>query len=122
MQQDPVRARSHAHSRLRGRLAVHGLVAVAVVSSAVAFSPRHASTAGLANVAPPPLALSGVASTAADGWHGTLGPGASLHTQESVSMFTRSASIETVRVAGAISPVSSFSAGVALAAAASGEA
>lgn len=122
MQRDPVRARSHAHTRLRGRLAVHGLVAVAVLASSLAFAPHRGTKASIPEAVVPPLMLSGVASPAASAGHRVLGPGASLQTQDSVSMFVRATNIESVRVAGAISPVSSFSAGVAVAAAASGEA
>jgi murein DD-endopeptidase MepM/ murein hydrolase activator NlpD len=51
-----------------------------------------------------------------------LTPGANLQTRDSVALLVRPPDVSSVRVAGAISPASSFSAGVAAAAASSGEA
>ena len=122
MRIDQVQARSPAHSRAHGRLVVHGVVIAIALVSAVLFAPRPGSSAApLSFTSPPPL-LSGLAFAAPSVSAGTIEPGANLQTQESVAMMVRRPAMETVRVAGAISPVSSFSVGVALAAAASGEA
>ncbi|MFQ5381842.1 MAG: peptidoglycan DD-metalloendopeptidase family protein [Dehalococcoidia bacterium] len=115
------RAHSQAHSRLHGRLLVHTLVVVIAVASAVFFAPRPGSSASVPIIEAPRPILSGLAASTVNASAATVGPGASLMTQDSVAMLVRPPAIQTVRVTGAISPSSSFSVGVALAAAASGE-
>ena len=115
-------ARSLAHSRPHGRIVVHTVVIFIAIASAVFFAPRPGSTESPLSISVPAPLLSGVASSSPVLGAGTITSGASLQTQDSVAMMVRRPALETVRVAGAISPVSSFSVGVALAAAASGEA
>ena len=68
------------------------------------------------------MILSGIASQASGVGQASLTPSASLQTRDSVAMIVRPAKMETVRVASGVSPISSFSSGMAVAAASTGEA
>jgi murein DD-endopeptidase MepM/ murein hydrolase activator NlpD len=117
------RARSHAHGRRHGRLTVH-LVVVALAIVAVAFAARYPGTsdASTPDVAPA-LSVSGVSGGTVGAREATVfRPGTSYRTRDSVASLTLRSDVASVRAAGAVSPVSSFSSGVAAAAASSGEA
>lgn len=75
-----------------------------------------------ASIGTPSFALSGVTGSAQGRMATYFRPGTSLQTRESISALVASADVASVRSAGAISPVSSFSSGIAVAASASGEA
>lgn len=115
------RARSHAHGKRHGRNTVHVLV-VAIALLAVTLGAQYpgASSAGTA-VSLPSFALSGMTGTSQPRSYAYFRPGASNQTRESVAILTSQADNASVRAAGGISPTASFSAGVASAAAVSGE-
>lgn len=115
------RARSHAHGKRHGRLTVH-LVVVSLAVLAVIFAARFpsGSSATASNVIPS-YSLSGV--TGSEQAHAStyFRPGTSILTRESVSALTASADVASVRAAGGVSPVASFTSGVSAAAVTSGE-
>ncbi len=119
---DVHRARSHAHGHRRGRLTVHLLTVILAVGAVgfAAWYPRD-SGAKVPSVVPQ-LALSGLAGGTGVPRSATyFRPGTSVQTRESIAAITAPVDVVSVRATGAISPVSSFSSGVAAGAAASGE-
>lgn len=115
------RTRSHAHGVRHGRFLVH-LVVVVLALSAVGFAsqvPR--STSAGSRIAMPTYSLSGVAGTVdTSASQHTLRANGSLRTLASVALLTSQPDIASVRSAGGVSPASSVSAGVTVAAANSG--
>src|SRR5690349_11850600 len=117
------RARSHAHARRHGRITVH-LVVVTLAVLAVTFAARFPSDSDHPlSFGTQSYALSGLAgSTQVTGASTYLRPGTSNQTHASVSALVARSDVASVRAAGGVSPTSSFSSGVAAAAASSGEA
>lgn len=115
------RARSHAHGRRHGRITVHLLV-VSIAIASVAFAARYPDNSNAEQIdIVPSFALSGVAAGGQGMGSVYFRPGASLQTRDSVALLVGVADVASVRSAGAVSPVSSFSAGVSAASATSGE-
>lgn len=116
------RARSHAHGKRHGRITVHLLV-VTLAVLAVTFAARFPSPSdATASLPAPAFALSGLAGNNQPRAGTTyLRPGTSNQTRDSVSALVARADVSSVRAAGGVSPTSSFSSGVAAAAATSGE-
>jgi murein DD-endopeptidase MepM/ murein hydrolase activator NlpD len=122
MNSNGARARSHTHGRRKGRNTVHALVIVMALS-AVGFAARYpGSEDASALTLVPTFSLSGVS-----GGTGRLAstaffrPGSSSLTRESIKALNTVSDVASVRAAGGVSPISSFSSGVTAAAAASGE-
>jgi murein DD-endopeptidase MepM/ murein hydrolase activator NlpD len=114
------RARSHAHAKRHGRITVHLLV-VALAALAVTFAARFPNPSSASSAAVPAFALSGVTGTTQARVSTYFHPGASYQTRDSVSAITARSDVASVRAAGGISPMSSFSSGVSAATASSGE-
>ena len=116
------RARSHAHGKRHGRITFHLLV-VSLAIAAVAFAARFPEAN--ANAHPmdtlPTFSLSGVVAGNGNASTVYFRPGTSSQTRDSVALLIGVADVASVRSAGAVSPVSSFSAGVSAASARSGE-
>ena len=116
------RARSHAHGHRRGRFTVHAVV-VALAIAGIAFGIRYPrqSDARVAAIVPE-ISFSGLAGgTALPRTASLFRPGPSNQTRESIAALAVPVDVVSVRATGAISPISSFSSGVAAAAATSGE-
>jgi murein DD-endopeptidase MepM/ murein hydrolase activator NlpD len=121
MGKEGYRARSHAHSRRRGRFTFHILIVMLAIGS-VALAARYPSSSRAANPAVlPAVSLSGLAGGNGTSVQAYFRPGANLQTRDSVSAFISRQDVASVRATGAMSPVSSFSSGVSAAAASSGE-
>lgn len=115
------RARSHAHGKRHGRLTVH-LVVVTLALLAVTFAARFPdSSSARPGVVTPTFALSGVTGTTRLSGASFFQPGSSHQTRQSVAALTTQSDIASVRAAGGISPVSSFTSGVSAAAVSTGE-
>src|SRR5215213_4898963 len=113
------RARSHAHAHKHRRAVVHFLVAaIAVASILLGARLPQTSRASTPPSSAAPLALSGVTGLRASTDLAVLRPGTSQVTHHSVTALTVRADVASVRAAAAVSPMSSFSSGVAVAAAA----
>ena len=98
-------------------LLVVGIAAIAVLSAS-----RFPGTSNAAAAAPvPSFALSGARTALADSNTAFLRPGGSLETGESVAQIAAQQDITSVRATGGVAPTSSFSSGVAAAAAVSNE-
>lgn len=115
------RARSHAHARRHGRLTVHFVVVLLAVL-AVTFAARFpAGSRARVSAVTPTFSLSGVTGSAQAHLTTYLRPGTSLQTRDSVAALTATSDVASVRAAGGVSPVASFSSGVSAAAVTSGE-
>lgn len=114
------RARSHAHGRLHGRIAVHGVVVVLALL-AVSFTARYpVRTSAAPAFNAPAYSFSGLAGNGRTDTTTFLRAGSSIRTSDSITNYVaRDATV--VRAAGGVSPMASFSSGVAAASAASGE-
>lgn len=115
------RARSHAHAKRQGRFTVH-FVVVALALLAVTFAARFPdSSSAQPTVLTPSFALSGLSGPTGAPSSAFLRPASGLHTRESVAALTATSNVASVRAAGGVSPVSSFTSGVSAAALSTGE-
>ncbi len=115
------RARSHAHGRRYGRYTVHSVV-VLLATLSVAFAAQYPSPSSSApNPEVPTFALSGVTGLQEFSPSTAIRPLSSIETRDSITVFTTRSNVGSLRAAGAISPTSSFSAGVSAATAGLGE-
>lgn len=116
------RARSSVHAGRRGRITVHILiVALAIVAVTITARFPNASRAS-ASLTVPQFALSGLGGgTQPSTSYAYFRPSTSNQTIASVAVLTARADTASLRAAGGVSPTSSFSSGVAAAAATSGE-
>jgi murein DD-endopeptidase MepM/ murein hydrolase activator NlpD len=120
MQSQPRRRARFRRIGPRRRFAVHGFI---VVLALVAASYAAVASTDARSAAPgiiPTFTISGVAAAQPQG-SAFFAPGSSLQTHDSVAAITARPDVTSIRATGAVSPVSSFSSGVAIAAAASGE-
>ena len=103
-------------------MSIH-LAVVALALFAVTFAARFPGTpdARGASGVTPSFALSGVTGSATARGTSFFQPGTSLYTRASVAAIVSNQDVVSVRAAGGVSPVSSFSSGVAAAAATTGE-
>lgn len=103
-------------------MSIH-LAVVALALFAVTFAARFPEIPGARSAAgtTPSFALSGVTGGTAARASTFFQPGTSQQTRESVAAMTSPKDVAGVRAAGGVSPVSSFSSGVAAAAATTGE-
>ncbi len=118
--QSKSRARSHAHSRRHGRLILHSVVGVCAVAAAFFAYQYPATTSASAPDTVAATSLPGITGLAGTHVDSVLRPGTSLMTNESVTVLTVKSDITSIRPSAAISPLSSFSAGVTAAAVSSG--
>jgi len=115
------RARSHAHGKRKGRLTVHLLI-VAMAVGAVLFAsqfPNSSSASSTPNV--PSYTFSGLGGSTSAKSAAYFRPSASTQTLDSVAALAPRNEVADVRAVGGVSSIQSLSAGVASAAAASGE-
>ena len=113
------RARSHAHARLHGRLMVH-VVVIAITALVAVFAARVAADASAPSVtAVPSFPLSGVRAAAATGGDTFLRAGVSHGTSESIVKITPTSEVAGIRATENVASQSSFTAGMAAAAAVS---
>ncbi len=102
-------------------MTVH-LVVVTLAVLAVTFAARFPSPSEATAATTPQFVFSGVAGSAQSRVDTYFRAGPSLQTRDSITALVARPDVASVRSAGAISPVSSFSSGVSIATAASGEA
>lgn len=102
-------------------MTVH-LVVVTLAVLAVTFAAKFPDPTEAVAASTPSFVFSGVAGSAQSRVDTYFRPGSSLQTRDSITALVARPDVASVRSAGAISPVSSFSSGVSIAAAASGEA
>lgn len=115
------RARSHAHGRRKGRIAVHAAVtALAVLAVVFAAKFPHTSSAS-SDLQVPSFSLSGLSGSAPGAKYAYFRPSSSNQTRDSVVALTARADVASIRAAGGVSPTASFTAGVTAAAANSGD-
>jgi len=114
------RARSHAHARLHGRIAVH-VVVVALALLAVSFTARYpVRTSAAPAFTASAYSFSGLAGNSRTDTDTYLRAGSSIRTSDSIANYVPR-DTTAVRAAGGVSPTASFSSGVAAASASSGE-
>ena len=115
------RIRSHAHGKRHGRLLVHLVVTLCAVF-AVAFAARFPnSSSARSSLVVPSFTLSGLTGSTQGHQLAYFRSPSTTQTQDSVAVLVAKTDVTTIRAAGGISPVASFSAGVTAAAAVSGE-
>jgi murein DD-endopeptidase MepM/ murein hydrolase activator NlpD len=116
------RARSHAHGKRHGRITVHILIVMLAVL-AVTFAAKFPNSSNASTVMPvPDFAFTGLAGN--NNQSDTLAyfrTSSTNSTNDSVAVLTAKVDSASIRAAGGVPPTSSFSAGVAAAAANSGE-
>lgn len=115
------RARSTAHGKRNGRITVH-IVIVTLAALAVAFAARFPdSSSASSSLSVPNFAFSGLAGNTQANTAAIFRPPSTNQTSDSSALLATRSDASSVRAAGGVSPTSSFSAGVAAAAASSGE-
>lgn len=115
------RTRSHAHGRRYGRYTVHSVV-VLIATLSVTFAAQYPSPSSSApNPEVPSFSLSGVTGLQEFNPNTYIRPRSTFETRDSITVFSTRSNVGSLRAAGAISPTSSFSAGVSAATASSGE-
>jgi murein DD-endopeptidase MepM/ murein hydrolase activator NlpD len=116
------RARSHAHGRRKGRITVHILV-MALAVLAVTFAARFPSSGNArASVVVPDFSFSGVTGSMQGRDVAFFRPAYTNQTNASSALLASASNTSSVRAAGGVSPTASFTAGVAAAAADTGQA
>jgi murein DD-endopeptidase MepM/ murein hydrolase activator NlpD len=115
------RARSTAHGKRNGRITVHILIVMLAVL-AVAFAARFPDSSNASSsLVVPNFSFSGLAGNTQTNSVALFRPPSTNQTNESSALLATRADASSVRAAGGVSPTSSFSSGVAAAAANSGE-
>ncbi len=116
------RVRSHAHARLPGRLAVH-VVVLAITALVAVFAVRVAADTSAPSLGSlPSFPLSGVRAAAATTGDSFLRAGVSHGTSESMARLELRSDVAGMRATENVAPQSSFTAGMAAAAAVSDDA
>lgn len=114
-------ARSHAHSRRHGRLALHGFIVSLVVAATFLASRMPTPSNAGSQDALPTFSFSGLSGSSGAGRADVLKPSASTLTQDSAARGNLRTEQLSIAAVGALLPTNSLSAGVAAAAATSGE-
>lgn len=115
------RARSHAHGKRKGRLTVHLLIVAMAVGAVVFASQFPNSSSASSTPSVPNYVFSGLGGATNVKSAAYFRPSASTQTLDSVAALAPRNEVANVRAVGGVSSIQSLSAGVASAAAASGE-